>query len=125
MGCERFIGMRYRLGADGTDGEIDCIHLVYAVLKDLGISTPPLQASWYGYPTVPICRALLTWGKRIERPAYDGDVSLLMGGHAAFGVTWQGGILCISSLSERVIWCPIAVPQIRSTFRHSSRLNVS
>ena len=115
--------MRYRLGADGSDGEIDCINLVYGVLADMKIPTPDLDPSWYAYPTIPICRALLSWGRRVSAPTYDGDVSLLMGGHAAFGVTWKGGILCISNLTERVVWCPTAALQIRHLFRHCSRLS--
>lgn len=117
--------MPFRLGGDGSDGTIDCIHLVYHVLADMGIPTPTLQPEWYGYPTVPICRALLNWGGRVEKPAYDGDVVLLEGDTVAFGVVWQRGILCAVQISGRVGWFPIEALPIQATFRHCSRLSAS
>lgn len=117
--------MPFRLGGDGSDGTIDCIHLVYAVLADMGIPTPQLDPAWYEYPTVPICRALLTWGKRVEHPTYDGDVVLFDDGETAFGVTWQQGILCADRISRRVGWFPTAALPIHATFRHCSRLSAT
>ncbi len=45
--CADLVGMRYKLGADGSNGEIDCIHLVYTVLERLGIPTPAFNDGWY------------------------------------------------------------------------------
>lgn len=106
------IGRPYRLGADGTDDEIDCIHLVYAVLDRLGIATPAFDPDWYCASATRIARDLLRWGRRIERPAYDGDVALLPQEAAAFAVTWQTGLLYINQDLKRVAWCPIgAMPK--------------
>jgi cell wall-associated NlpC family hydrolase len=45
--CADLVGLRYRLGADGSDGEIDCIHLVYTVLERLDIARPEFNDDWY------------------------------------------------------------------------------
>ena len=37
--------MPFRLGGDGSDGTIDCIHMVMAGLADLGIPHTPNQPS--------------------------------------------------------------------------------
>jgi hypothetical protein len=100
--------MPFRLGADGSDGYIDCIHLVYTVEKRLGIPTPEFQADWYTAPRKPVLRALYKWGDRACDGGYDGDVVLAPQNSWAFGVAWQQGILLISPLTERVVWCPLA-----------------
>lgn len=108
------IGRPYRLGADGTEGAIDCIHLVYTVLARLNISTPQFNAAWYTASSRRIARDLLRWGKRIDRPAYDGDVALLPQEAAAFAVTWQNGLFYINRDLEKVAWCPIGtMPKCR------------
>jgi hypothetical protein len=103
--CVDLIGLRYRLGADGTGGEIDCIHLVYEVLRRCQIPTPAFRPEWYDASWRLIARDLLAWGKRVEQPAYDGDVLLLRQDTKAFAVTWQRGILYINRQTERVNWC--------------------
>lgn len=106
------IGRPYRLGADGSDREIDCIHLVYTVLDRLGIGTPPFRPEWYSAGRVAIARDLFRWGYRIGEPAYDGDVALLPQEAAAFAVTWQSGLLYINQTLQQVAWCPIgAMPK--------------
>jgi len=117
--------MRYRLGGDGSDGTIDCIHLVYAVLAELDIPTPELLQRWYDYPRMEIARALLKWGKRVDQPTYDGDVSLLKGEQVIFGVQWLGGVMVVSQESARVLWCPTSAVELLHTFRHYSRLSVT
>lgn len=102
--CSDLIGRPYRLGADGTENEIDCIHLVYEVLKRHSIPTPPFQHSWYSASRIQIARDLLRWGKRVERPTYDGDVLLLRQERLAFAVTWQTGILYINRHLGKVAW---------------------
>lgn len=108
--CADLIGLRYRLGADGTNGEIDCINLVYEVLKRCQISTPEFRPEWYEMSWRPIARDLLAWGRPVSEPTYDGDVLLLRQDTKAFAVTWQRGILYINRQTERVNWClPTAV----------------
>ena len=113
----RFLGLPFRLGADGTDGAIDCIHLVYGVLADLGIPTPLFKDEWYNAPKRVIARDLLTWGSRVDVPRLDGDVLLLVQDNA-FAVVWNDGILHIGARSERVCWVPleksIALPCFRT-----------
>lgn len=106
--CSDLIGLRYRLGADGSDGSIDCIHLVYVVLDRLGIATPEFRRDWYYASWQAVARALLTWGERVSRPQYDGDVLLFEQDRQAFGVTWQTGILYINRDLQKVAWCPIS-----------------
>lgn len=115
--CLDLVGLRYRLGADGSDGEIDCIHLVYEVLRRLGISTPAFRPGWYEATPRAIARDLLRWGKRVVAPAYDGDVLLLQQQQIAFGVTWQTGILYINRHLERVAWCPASAITASHCFR--------
>ena len=117
--CSDLIGLRYRLGADGSGGEIDCIHLVYVVLERLGIGTPELQPDWYTASWRTIARALLTWGKAVNQAEYDGDVLLLMQDTKAFAVTWQTGILYINSQLGRVAWCPTSSITNYRCFRSS------
>ena len=69
--------MPYVLGADGTRGAIDCIHLVYQALHLMEIPTPPFKRRWYDLPRQEIMRDITAWGTRIPHPTYDGDVSLL------------------------------------------------
>jgi cell wall-associated NlpC family hydrolase len=115
--CLDLVGLRYRLGADGTDGEIDCIHLVYEVLRRLDIATPRFRPEWYEATPRIIARDLVRWGKRIAVPAYDGDVLLLRQQRTAFGVTWQTGILYINHQLERVAWCPVSAVTAYHCFR--------
>lgn len=104
--CHELIGLRYRLGADGSDGEIDCIHLVYEALRIMGIPTPVFKQSWYEASRIEIARDLLHWGHRVDSPLYNGDVVLLPQESTAFGVTWDRGILHISQRRQAVHWCP-------------------
>jgi len=101
------IGKKYKLGADGSGEEIDCIHLVYAVLKELDIPTPKFKEEWYSASTRDIIRDLRKWGRPIKIPLYDGDVVLQKQEHWSFGVVWQKGVLCINRLSKQVVWTPL------------------
>jgi cell wall-associated NlpC family hydrolase len=107
--CSDLIGLQYALGADGENGQIDCIHLVYIVMSRLGVETPAFDSSWYVAPKKRILRDLLTWGRRIQIAEYDGDVVLFHQGTQAFGVTWSTGILYISSQTKRVNWGHLSV----------------
>lgn len=102
--CFDLIGRPYRLGADGSGSEIDCIHLVLEVLKRLDIPAPPFNPEWYEASKWQIARDLLSWGTRIAVPVYDGDVLLLRQTTWAFGVTWQTGILYINRHLQQVAW---------------------
>jgi hypothetical protein len=104
--CSDLIGRPYRWGADGTDAEIDCIHLVYVVLERLEIQTPPFKPEWYTASKRQIVRDILSWGRRIGRPEYDGDILLLRQSSWAFAVTWQTGILYINRHLKKVAWAP-------------------
>jgi hypothetical protein len=99
----------YRLGADGTDpdGAVDCIWLVYRVLEQLEIETPPFDLSWYEASSREVNRALLEWGKRLKKAPYNGDVALLPSQRWAFGVVWRAGLLHISEETEMVSWCAL------------------
>ena len=101
-GCADLIGMPYRLGADGSDGHIDCIHLCYEVWSELGIKAPPFKQSWYEASKWEVSRDLLNWGFRVKKPEYDGDILLLPQQSWAFAVTWQTGILYVHRMSEKV-----------------------
>jgi hypothetical protein len=114
------IGKRYEYGADGSGDTIDCIHLVYAVLSDLGIQAPQFKPSWYTASSRAIMRDLLAWGYRIDNPSYDGDVVLLEQHPAAFAVTWQTGLLYINQDLKAVAWCPIGNLPTRYCFRTRS-----
>lgn len=103
--CADLIGLRYRLGATGKGGEIDCINLVYEVLRRCQIPTPAFRQEWYASGWREIARDLLGWGCRIPHPVYDGDVLLLRQDAKAFAVTWQSGILYINRQTETVNWC--------------------
>lgn len=102
--CLDLIGRPFQHGADGSGDEIDCIHLVYEVLDRLGIETPPFKQDWYTATTRQVARDLLLWGRRIERPEYDGDILLLRESSWAFAVTWQNGILYINRYLGQVAW---------------------
>ena len=104
--CHELIGLRYRLGADGSDGEIDCIHLVYEALRIMGIPTPVFKPCWYEASRHEIARDLLRWGYRVDMPLYNGDVVLLPQDTVSFGVTWEKGILYINQAKQAVDWCP-------------------
>lgn len=101
------IGRPYQFGADGSSDAIDCIHLVYTVLARLSIATPEFDATWYTASPRRIARDLLCWGRRVNHPAYDGDVALLPQEAAAFAVTWQNGLFYINRDLGKVAWCPI------------------
>ena len=102
--CLDLIGLRYKLGADGSNGEIDCIHLVYKVLERCNIPTPEFEDAWYEASTTKVCRDLLRWGFQVDQPAYDGDVLLLKEDNWTFAVTWQTGIFYINRQLDSVAW---------------------
>jgi hypothetical protein len=119
--CNDLIGRPYRIGANGSGAEIDCIHLVYEVLRRLDIATPPLDPAWYeGGSGRTIARALLDWGKRVDKPSYDGDVLLIRQPGWAFAVTWQTGILYINRNLNKVAWSPSAMFHGHHCFRSRS-----
>lgn len=101
------IGLSYRLGADGTDGTIDCIHLCLEVRGRLNLASPPINPHWYSMNRRAILRELLTWCYRIEQPSYDGDVILFPQEVHTFGVLWQQGALYIDRYLQAVQWCPL------------------
>jgi hypothetical protein len=110
------IGMPYRLGADGTDGQIDCIHVVYRVQEELGIPVPEFKQSWYEASRFTILRDLLTWGHKVDGVKYDGDIALLPAADKAFAIVWNQGILYIHALTEKVAWSPLAAAQQAAHF---------
>lgn len=101
--------MPYRLGADGTAGEIDCIHLCYEALGAMDIPTPVFDQRWYCASTREVLRALRGWGKQIQHPTYDGDIHLRPDPVSgwAFAVTWQKGALYIDRHRNQVSWLPL------------------
>lgn len=120
-GCDRLLGMRYRLGADGTDGEIDCIHLCYAVLSQLQIPAPAFDLRWYDAPARTILKAINGWGDRISEPSYDGDILLYPDAETgwAFAVVWQSGILHINRARMQVHWLPLRSVGKSRCYRYS------
>lgn len=102
------IGKSYELGADGSKDKIDCIHLVYTVLNYLNIPTISFKQDWYGASNREIIKDLRQWGYRVPFPLYDGDVTLNKNPNWAFGVVWEGGILYINHLSQKVAWISLA-----------------
>ena len=119
--CADLIGLPYLLGADGTEGCIDCIHLVYEALRVMGVPTPAFKPHWYDLPKREIMRDITGWGNRIASPTYDGDVSLLPDSETgwAFGVTWNDGILHINRAVLAVSWSPVGLVQISRSYRYS------
>jgi hypothetical protein len=107
------------LGADGSNGEIDCIHLVYVALDAMGIETPTFDQGWYDGSPFDVMRDLLGWGERIKGPAYTGDVVVFNQEGWVFGVVWRDGILHISSGTERVSWCAVDLVKSRARFYRS------
>lgn len=118
-GCERFLGMRYRYGGDGSDGYIDCIHLVYGCLQVLKVPTPKFKQSWYGASAREVLKDINSWGIRIDRPRYDGDIIVLPDPETSwsFGVTWRTGLLTVHP-SQRVIWTPSTLVPISRAYRY-------
>ena len=116
----RLIGTPYRLGADGSDGAIDCIHLVYTVLGGSGIATPPFNPHWYEADIRAVVRDLRAWGNRVDYPQYDGDVVLLPDDGWAFAVTWQTGILYINTELQQVAWSPLCALRRCRSYRTKS-----
>lgn len=110
--CADLVGLKYRLGADGSNGEIDCIHLVYIVLERLGMPVPDFRDDWYDASARVIARDLLRWGRRVDRAEYDGDVLLVAQDPWAFAVVWLQGALYINTEQGKVAWC--AIHQLKS-----------
>lgn len=106
--CSKLIGLRYRFGATGEDGEIDCIHLVYTALRYMGIEPPPFRDEWYTTSSgISIARDLFSYCTKVDRPQYDGDVVLLPQNNWSFGIVWHTGLLYIHPGLEQVAWCPL------------------
>jgi hypothetical protein len=102
--CSDLIGLPYRLGADGSDGYIDCIHLCYQALERMSIDAPPFKQSWYEASKWQVCRDLLAWGSRVDQPQYDGDILLLPERSWTFAVMWATGILYVHPVLEKTQW---------------------
>ncbi len=105
--CSDLIGMPFELGADGSNGKIDCIHLCYVVLKEQGIKAPPFKNEWYEASRWTITRDILRWGYRVPEPRYDGDIVLIPQNSWAFAVTWEGGILYLNPHLKKVQWSQV------------------
>jgi hypothetical protein len=118
-GCVDLIGRPYRLGADGTDddGAIDCIHMVYFALDDMGIPTPEFDLHWYKASKYEIAKSLLRWGRRIPKASYNGDVLLLRQDRPIFAVAWSQGALYVNPTTEKVAWCRIEALLTYHAFR--------
>jgi len=112
--------MDYCLGGDGTNRQIDCINLVFIALKEANTPLPPFNPDWYAMPTRQVLRQLLHWGRRIDRPGYDGDVVLTPQDRWAFAAVWNQGILHISPLTKQVAWCPFSALKNAYYFRTRS-----
>ena len=115
--CSDLVGKLYRLGADGSDGAIDCIHLVYTVLGRLGIPTPEFQADWYTADIKTVLRDIHKWGRRVAQPQYNGDVLLLRQTGWGFAVVWQDGILYVNGELQKVAWSPLCAVQDCRSYR--------
>lgn len=116
FGCRDLIGLRYVPHANGENGEIDCIFMVYAALRSMRIPTPPFNTDWWTANPEVILRALSEWGYRITRPDYDGDVLVLPDQETgwSFGVVWQTSFLHINRQRKRVVASPISdLPKCR------------
>jgi hypothetical protein len=92
--------------------------LVFVVLDRLGLPRPQCCADWYDGKR--IGRDLLTWCRRIDAAAYDGDVLLLPQKPAAFAVFWNSGCLYINQHLKAVAWCPIGAMRSCRCFRLKS-----
>lgn len=115
--CRDLLGRPYRLGADGTDKEIDCIALTVTALERMGIENPGLRREWYGMTPRQVLRELKRYTVPIERPTYDGDIVVLSGAPPAFGVVWQRGILYINQALMKVDWKPVGQLSILRSYR--------
>ena len=113
------LGMDYVLGADGTDRQIDCIHLCLYALDEFEIKRPALNVNWYKTSALTHLRALRKWGKKVERPTYNGDILWCGGIAPTFAVVWDTGVLHINNQSEKVHWCPVDRISNYRTFRCS------
>ena len=118
--CESLIGLRYRLGADGGNGEIDCIHLVLKALQIMGFKPPACDRRWYRMSEASILKELQRHTDRIDRPAYNGDIAAWHDQRPAFGVTWETGILFVNQQTKRVDWKPLGAFTIHRCFRMKS-----
>ena len=115
--CDHLIGLKYRRGADGTAGEIDCISLVYRALESLGFAPPPFNTAWYTMTPRQVLRELRCHTVRLDCPLYDGDITLFDGRWPAFGVTWASGLLYINEALQQVDWKPLHALTIRRSYR--------
>lgn len=104
--CSDLIGMPYELGADGSTGSIDCIHMVYVVMEELGIPMPTFDNAWYEQSPFAIARHLRAWGFKTDN-LYDGNIFWTASSGPSFGVVWQNGILYISQKRNAVHWSPV------------------
>ena len=101
------LGMKFVMGADGTDRKIDCIHMCLYALDQFNIPRPDLNPDWYQTGAMTHLRAMRKWGERINQPDYNGDILWCGGSGPTFAVVWDQGILHINHLSETVHWCPV------------------
>ena len=108
--------MRYRLGGNGSDGTIDCIHLVYFALEEQGIPRPAFNPTWYEQKPRTYLRDLLKWGAKVSHP-YNGDVLWQPGEGPVFAAIWQNGVLHINQARNAVHWLPAGALIEKSKFR--------
>jgi hypothetical protein len=109
--------MPFRLGGDGSDGTIDCIHTVKAGLKDLGIPMPAIKTTWYEAGANIHRQALLQWGERVE-DTKDGDIVWVRSEQPTFGFIWRQGCICVIPPLEQVTWVNLkSLPSFR-TYRY-------
>lgn len=113
--CEHLIGRRY------VYGDTDCIRLVIDALDAMGMNPPALKPEWYSMSAREVLRELRHFCDSIDKPTYDGDITVLAAAPLAFGVTWQNGILYINQRLLAVDWKPASCHTIRRSYRMKSR----
>jgi cell wall-associated NlpC family hydrolase len=118
--CENLIGLKYRLGADGSNGEIDCIHLVLQALRNMGFDAPDCDRRWYRMSKSAILEELQRYTDQVAHPVYNGDIAAWHDQRPAFGVTWETGILFVNQQTKRVDWKPVDAFTIHHCFRMKS-----
>ena len=82
---------------------------------------PAVKKAWYTMTPRQVLRELAEYCDRIDRPAYDGDITVLAANPLAFGVTWQTGILYVNQQTQAVDWKLAHALTIRRSYRMKSR----
>lgn len=108
----RYLGLPFKLGADPENGNAtDCVHLVFRVAQQNGVTTPEIKREWYSHlgkrNIGPIMKDWFSLTEQTMGPEQCAMAIMPDENIFAMSIVVDGGLLFVRS-SVGVIWAPLS-----------------